>query len=243
LLAIVPIYNRLNWMIYWLERYIKLKALQKRESFIPVRVPVALNVIGQTYHLESSFLSPREIYLKIYLDDLEYLPPSDSNIVLFLSLNLYSRGKFEVEGKITRTDKLKGNRAGLLISFFGIDSEITATITDFVYKYYSPRYSVRLEAVLIFQNREIYVNAVNLSRNGIFIETETELFSKGDYCKLKLFLGNSTVIVEAIITWLNNGSVYDKPNGLGMKFLHDKTSSKAISAYITELEKKSEIMR
>ena len=45
------------------------------------------------------------------------------------------------------------------------------------------------------------------------------------------------------VTWINKGKLYDKPNGYGLKFIHNKFSRKKISKYTESLVNKSELIR
>ncbi|MEM7180325.1 MAG: PilZ domain-containing protein [Spirochaetota bacterium] len=216
-----------------------------KDSVSAVRIPVTLNILGHKYFLETRILTEKIVYLTVYREDIEILPENDSSIVLFLSLNFYSRGKVECIAKLKYKEILPGDRLGLWIEFIDIQEEDTNLIKDFLASYYSPRYSVRFEVILQNDRQEFPGEAINLSENGIFVETDISELKAGDgkIYQLWLYPYDQEIYSQGQITWLNTGKLYDKPYGCGIKFLHTQDSQKKIHNYIHMLKTKSEIVR
>ncbi|MCB1160913.1 MAG: PilZ domain-containing protein [Leptospiraceae bacterium] len=210
-----------------------------------VRIPVTINVLGDEYFLESSLITEKYLYLKVYEEDFDYLPEEDSNILIFLSLNLYSRGKAEMVTSLFAKESLNSGRIGLWLKILETSEEDKASIREFLIRYHSPRYSVRFSVLLSHRTieKKHITSAINLSQNGIFLETELLDLKVGDRCRLLLYPQAKRIPIDAEVSWINNGNLYDKPNGYGFKFLHDSRSSYALRKLLYTLKNVSAQVR
>ncbi|MCB1191054.1 MAG: PilZ domain-containing protein [Leptospiraceae bacterium] len=210
-----------------------------------VSIPVSLNILGKTYNLNTSVLTPEYVYIKIYIDDFDLIPEVGSDVLIFITMNFFAIGLIELSGKMIGYKELSGKRLGIWIKYEDISDKDKKRINNFIFKYYAPRYSVRFEVSISkhgFQGH-YKTQAINLSKNGIFVEGEPGLFSINDKCNLVLYPQNSQIEVMGEVTWINKGKLYDKPNGYGLKFIHNKFSRKKISKYTESLVNKSELIR
>lgn len=223
--------------VFWDKEFLK-------NSFNAARIPVTLNILGHKYFLETHILTTELVYLIAYSDDLQVIPESDSNIVVFLSLNFYSRGKIETIGRVFYKERLAGDRIGLWIQFIDLAKEDRKLLQKFLTIYYAPRYSVRFEALLKQNHQELAGEAINLSLNGVFLEIDTEelIVQEQEYI-LYLYPEDREIQVRGIITWINSGKLYDKPYGCGIKFLHSGHSHQEIAQYLATLRNRSELVR
>lgn len=210
---------------------------------IAVRLPLALNIAGKVYHLETTMISNDYIYLRIYEDDIEYLPSIYSHLILFMNLDLFSSGKFELEGKLVFVDRLPGNRIGLWISYQTQTEEETNFISEFVSSHYTPRYSVRFDVDIKTDTKFLHAEAINLSERGIFVEAPLDQLEERQVCELILYPENQSISVKAQVSWINKGKMYDKPNGYGLKFLLDNKNKSAIIRYVDLLKDRVAILR
>ena len=212
-------------------------------SAISVRLPISLNIVGKIYHLETNMISREYIYLKVYEEDLEFLPETNSHLLLFMNLDLFSNGKFDLEGKLVAIDKLNGSRLGLWIYYKAETEKDQHIISEFVRNHYTPRYSVRFDVDMKTETKFIRAQAINLSEKGVFIEAPLDHLEEREVCTLILYPENLSISVLAEVSWINKGKMYDKPNGYGMKFLHDKKTESKILHYLELLKNRSEILR
>lgn len=235
--------NTVNWFRF---ETIKLRLIKRfflSTSAISVRLPLNLNIVGKNYHLETSLISKEYIYLKVYEEDFEFLPSSFSHLILFMHLDLFNNGKIDLEGKLISVDRLSGSRLGLWISY---NTEVDAdkkTLSEFVVNHYTPRYSVRFHVEIKTQTKLIRAEAMNLSEKGIFIEAPLDRLEEGEACTLILYPENLTIPVEAEVSWINKGKMYDRPNGYGLRFLSDKKTESKILKYLDLLKNRSAMLR
>ena len=75
------------------------------------------------------------------------------------------------------------------------------------------------------------------------IEAPLDHLEEREVCTLILYPENLSISVLAEVSWINKGKMYDKPNGYGMKFLHDKKTESKILHYLELLKNRSEILR
>jgi hypothetical protein len=233
----------MNWFRF---EKIKLKYIKRfflESGAIAVRLPLSLNVVGKIYHLETTMISREYIYLKVYEEDFEFLPSSYSHLILFMNLDLFSNGKFDLEGKLVSIDKLTGSRLGLWISYQAETEKDKTIISEFVRNHYTPRYSVRFDVDIKTETKFLRAEAINLSEKGIFIEAPLDQLEERDACVLTLYPENRSISVKAEVSWINKGKMYDKPNGYGLKFIHDKKTESKIIDYLNLLKDRSEILR
>lgn len=228
-------------------RLLKGLHLLEKENFpaetTHVRVPVTLNILGDTYHAESSRLSDEILYLRLYEDDLNFFPEKNSNLLLFISLNLYSKGSLDLEGKVFEIERLKGGRLGVWIRYQAESERSLQTIQEFLKSSYSPRYNVRFSVDILLPSRVIHGEAINLSEKGIFVEADPAVLTTGQECRLVLNGHNGRIKLSGRVTWINKGQMYDKPNGYGFQFIRDTRSKRELSKYIQILQKRSEQLR
>ncbi|MCE9500067.1 MAG: PilZ domain-containing protein [Leptospira sp.] len=217
-------------------------------SFSPkvtVKIPVTMNVLGKFYYFHTREFTKNGVYIVCYADELDILPDQKSGITLFLMFDLYSHGKIEIQGELEKKFPLPGARMGLQISFTPADKKGKETIERFIRKFYTPRYTVRFKANISKPGSgEILVaEAINFSKNGIFLETDIRTFHEKDECDLILFTGASDIKTGGEITWVNRGNLYDKPDGLGIKFLPDRKSKREIISFLDLIEKENAVIR
>lgn len=227
------------WKFYLFDKYL----ISGQKYY--VSIPILLNIFGETYNLNTSVVTPNYVFLKIYMDDFDIIPEVGSNIMLFITMNIFTMGLVELSGKVINYKKLSGKRLGLWIVYEDINEKDQKKLANFLDKYYSPRYSVSF-GVDVFKHSfetQYPTQAVNLSYNGIFIEGEPGLFDVKEKCYLHLHTENQNIEVMGEVTWINKGKLYDKPNGFGIKFIHNKYSRKQISNYVKTLTHKSELIR
>ncbi len=223
--------------VFFHKRYLKKHATS-------VRVPVNLNILGQEFFTESSILTHQYIYIKVYEEDFELIPDIESKILLFMNLNFYTRGQLELTGSLVHKEFLPGARQGLWIKFLDISKEDETFITDFTTKYYFPRYSTKFNVIVYTQSSKMFLTeAVNISENGIFLETGDTSLNVGSRCELSLEFSNVSLLIQSVVSWVNQGKIYNKPNGYGMKFLHNKTTANLVKKYIEGLKNKSALLR
>ncbi|HMV43536.1 MAG TPA: PilZ domain-containing protein [Leptospiraceae bacterium] len=219
------------------------KRLFLSSGAISVRLPLSLNIAGKIYHLETNMISREYIFIKIYEEDFEFLPSVYSHIILFMNLDLFNIGKYELEGKLVSIDKIAGSRCGLWIEYKTETESDRKTISQFVQNHYTPRYSVRFSVEIKTDHKTLRGEAINLSEKGIFIEAELGHLEENKMYSLILYLESDIIHVNAQVSWINKGKMYDKPNGYGLKFLPDKNAEKKITQYLNTLKKRSAILR
>lgn len=232
----------MNWHLI---ESLKLKYLKRffLATAISVRLPITLNIVGKIYHLETNMISREHIYLKVYEEDFDFLPETNSHLLLFMNLDLFNNGKFDLEGKLVAVDRLNGSRLGLWISYKAESENDQNIISEFVRNHYTPRYSVRFDVDIKTQTKFLRAQAINLSEKGVFIEAPLNHLEEMEVCTLILYPENLSISVLAEVSWINKGKMYDKPNGYGMKFLHDKKTESKILQYLELLKNRSEILR
>jgi len=232
----------MNWHLI---ESLKVKYLKRffLASAISVRLPISLNIVGKIYHLETNMISREYIYLKVYEEDFEFLPSTNSHLLLFMNLDLFNSGKFELEGKLVAIDKLNGSRLGLWISYKAESERDEEIISEFVQTHYTPRYSVRFDVDIKTEKKFFSGLAINLSEKGIFVEAPLNHLEEREICNLTLYPENLSIPVNAQVSWINKGKMYDKPNGYGLKFLSDKKTQSQILQYLDLLKNRSEILR
>lgn len=226
----------------------KIKFNYLRKFFLPnkaifVRLPISLNIAGKLYHLETNMISNEYIYLRVYEEDFEFLPDSCSHLILFMSLDLFSNGKFELEGRLVSVERLIGNRLGLWILYKTETKKDRDILSEFFQTHYTPRYSVRFDVDIKTETKFVRSEAINLSEKGIFLEAPINLLEERQICELILYPENLSIKVKAQVSWINKGKMYDKPNGYGLKFLLDKKSESEILKYLVLLKNRSAILR
>lgn len=226
----------------------KIKFNYLRKFFLPkkavfVCLPISLNIAGKIYHLETNMISNEYLYLRIYEEDFEFLPDSCSNLILFISLDLFSNGKFELEGRLVSIERLIGNRLGLWILYKTETKKDREILSEFFQTHYTPRYSVRFDVDVKTEIKFMRSEAINLSEKGIFLEAPINLLEERQICELILYPENLSIRVKAQVSWINKGKMYDKPNGYGLKFLLDKKSESEIIRYLKLLKNRSAILR
>lgn len=236
-------FDAMKWFQLENLKLIYIKGLFLSTRAISVRLPLSLNIVGKIYHLETSMISREYIYLKVYEEDFDFLPIVNSNILIFMNLNLFNNGKLDLEGKLISIDRLGGSRLGLWIEYKTELEKEKKIISDFVVNHYTPRYSVRFDVEINNTTNLLKAEAINLSEKGIFIEAPPDRLEENEICTLVLFPENFSIPVKAQVSWINKGKMYDKPNGYGFKFLAEKKSRTQILKYISILKKRSAMLR
>lgn len=210
---------------------------------ISVRLPLSLNIAGKIYHIETNMISKEHIYIKAYEEDFEFLPSVNSHLILFMNLDLFNNGKFELEGKLVSIDRIAGSRIGIWISYKTESDSNRKMISEFVLNHYTPRYSVRFAVEIQAGEKILHGEAINLSEKGIFIEAELGHLEDNKIYHLTLFPETEPIQLDAQVSWINKGKMYDKPNGYGLKFISDRTALKKILTYLKILRERSAILR
>ncbi len=214
-----------------------------QKTVASVRLPILLNIIGTEYHLETHRISSKYLYVKLYNADLEYLPPLHSNILVFINLNLFGSGVFELKGSIDSVEDLTGGRKGIWIEYETKSETDSKKINEFIKKFYIPRYSTRFDIEILSENDFFNAEAINLSENGIFIESKLYSIKEREVCILTLYPEKESIQIHAEVSWINSGLIHDKPIGYGFKFIHTGLSKYRIKKFVKKLKMNSEILR
>ncbi|MBK8396062.1 MAG: PilZ domain-containing protein [Leptospiraceae bacterium] len=188
-------------------------------------------------------ISNNFFYFRVYSEDFDFIPSTNSHLLLFMNLDLFNSGKFDLEGKLVAIEKLNGSRLGLLVSYKAEKEKDQKTISEFVRNHYTPRYSVRFAVDIRTDTEFIPALAINLSEKGIFIEAPLNHLEEREICTLLLHLDDSSISVKAQVSWINKGKMYDKPNGYGLKFIYDTNTESKILRYLEKLKNRSSILR
>jgi Tfp pilus assembly protein PilZ len=210
---------------------------------VMVKLPLGINIIGSMYHAETSQISEKYILVKVYLDDFEYIPPENSHIYIFLSLNLFNRGILELKGKIVEKENIEGGRLAIWIEYETYSESDQKKILDFINHHYTPRYSVRFSVDVLSEHHYFSAEAVNVSENGIFIESSIYPIDIRSNCILTLHLDDDSFQLQAELSWINKGQIFERPIGYGFKFIHTNKTKHRIKTYLEKLKDSSEILR
>ncbi|MCC6274593.1 MAG: PilZ domain-containing protein [Leptospiraceae bacterium] len=213
------------------------------EKKIKSRIPVTLNFLGKVYKMETREISRKTATVMFFLDDFDFFPDKNSELVFFLTFDLFRFGKVELQSRISDVKLISGDRAVVQFDFGREPWNKRKNLYTFLRKYYFPRYTVNQKATVRKNGADIPAKVVNISHKGAFVEIDPEIFSNKENLSLGFNTDFGRITTPAKVEWKNMGKLFDKPNGIGVQFTGESRVLKKIKNYIQRIEEENELLR
>lgn len=208
---------------------------------VSARLPITLNIIGKNYHLETSLISNERMMIKILEDSVEFIPNSDSNILLFINLNLNVHQIVELKGKIEYIEKLAQNKKAVWIKFETHSENDFKKIKEYIEKTYIPRYELKIQVEVMTEKNFFNSESSNISENGILIRSDYYEIKENEICILNLYFENESIEQKAELSWVQK--VSEAETNFGFKFIHNGQSRYKMNDIIKQIRNNSKLIR
>ncbi len=214
---------------------------QLSKGAVSAKLPITLNVIGKNYHLETSLISNDRMMIKVFDDSLEFIPSIESNILLFINLNLNLSNIIELQGKIELIEKLHQNKQNIWIKFETHSENDFKKIKDYIDKTYIPRYKLQIIVEVMSEKKFFSATSSNLSENGVLIQTDFYDIRENEICILNLYFENENVEQKSELSWIQK--VSEGETNYGFKFIHNGQSRYKMNEIIKQIKNSSLLIR
>lgn len=216
-----------------------LKDLSK--GAVSAKLPITLNVLGKNYHLETSLISNDRMMIKILSDSIDYIPNTNSNILLFISLNLSIREQIELSGKVEHIENLSNQKKSIWIKFETHSENDFKKIKEYVDKTYIPRYEISIHSEIMSEKNFFSGTSSNISENGILILSDYYEIKENEICILNLNFDQQVIEQKAELSWIQKNS--DSETKFGFKFIHNGQSRYKMNEIIKQIKTNTQLFR